>query len=47
MVDGAHVSRIEGAAGLGQHQVTQKTDRAERSMAVPIMADLFLLKLRA
>ena len=33
--------------GLGQHQVTKPADRVERSVAVAIMADLVLLKLRA
>jgi hypothetical protein len=32
---------------LGQYQVTKQADRVERSVAVAIMADLLLLKLRA
>jgi hypothetical protein len=32
---------------MGQHQVTKKPDRIERSVAVAIMAYLLLLKLRA
>jgi hypothetical protein len=37
----------KGVVGLGQHQVTQKPDRVERSVAVAIRAYLRLLKLRA
>jgi hypothetical protein len=37
----------KGVTGLGQHQVTKKADRVERSVAVAIMASLLLLKLRA
>jgi hypothetical protein len=38
---------LKGAVGLGQHQVTKKTDRVERSAAIAIMAYLLRLKLRA
>jgi Transposase DDE domain len=38
---------LKGVVGLGQHQVTKKPDRVERSVAVAIMAYLLLLKLRA
>ncbi|HSF29906.1 MAG TPA: hypothetical protein VLK82_05465 [Candidatus Tectomicrobia bacterium] len=38
---------LNGVVGLGQHQVTTQVDRVERSVAVAIMAYLFLLKLRA
>jgi hypothetical protein len=38
---------LKGVVGLGQHQVTKKADRVERSVAVAIMAYLLLLKLRA
>jgi hypothetical protein len=41
------VKELKGVVGLGQHQVTQKADRVERSVAVAIMAYLLLLKLRA
>jgi hypothetical protein len=33
--------------GLGPHQVTNKTDRVERAVAVALMASLRLLKLWA
>ncbi len=32
---------------MGQHQVTNQPDRVERSVAVAIIADRLLLKLRA
>ncbi len=38
---------LSGVVGLGQHQVTNKTDRVERSVAVAIRASLLLLKRRA
>jgi hypothetical protein len=38
---------LNGMVGLGQHQVTKKTDRVERSVAVAIMAYVLLLKLQA
>jgi hypothetical protein len=38
---------LKGVVGLGQHQVTKRVDRVERSMAVAIMAYLLLLKLCA
>jgi hypothetical protein len=38
---------LKGVVGLGQHQVTKKVDRVERSVAVAIMAYLLLLKLHA
>jgi hypothetical protein len=38
---------LKGVVGLGPHQVTKKTDRVERSVAVAIMAYLLLLKLQA
>jgi hypothetical protein len=38
---------LKGAVGLGQHQVTKKVDRIERSVAVAIIAYLLLLKLQA
>jgi hypothetical protein len=41
------VKELKGVVGLGQHQVTQKVGRVERSVAVAIMAPLLLLKLRA
>jgi hypothetical protein len=41
------VKELKGVVGVGQHQVTKKVDRVERSMAVAIMAYLLLLKLRA
>jgi hypothetical protein len=41
------MKELKGVVGLGQHQVTRKTDRVERSVAVAIMAYLLLLKLRA
>jgi hypothetical protein len=41
------VKELKGVVGLGQHQVTKQADRVERSVAVAIMADLLLLKLRA
>jgi hypothetical protein len=41
------VKELKGVVGLGQHQVTKKVDRVERSVAVAIMAYLLRLKLRA
>jgi len=41
------VKELKGGVGLGQPQVTQKADRVERSVAVPIMADLLRLRLPA
>ena len=41
------VKELKGVVGMGQHQVTKPADRVERSVAVAIMADLLLLKLRA
>jgi Transposase DDE domain len=41
------MKELKGVVGLGQHQVTSKADRVERSVAVAIMAYLLLLKLRA
>ena len=41
------VKELKGVVGMGQHQVTKKVDRVERSVAVAIMAYLLLLKLRA
>jgi hypothetical protein len=38
---------LKGVVGLGQHQVTKRVDRIERSVTVAIMAYLLLLKLRA
>jgi hypothetical protein len=37
----------KGVVGLGPHQVTNKTDRVERAVAVALMASLRLLKLWA
>jgi hypothetical protein len=37
----------QGVVGLGPHQVTNKTDRVERAVAVALMASLRLLKLWA
>jgi hypothetical protein len=37
---------LKGAMGLGQPQVTKEAARVERSVAVAIMADLLLLRLR-
>jgi hypothetical protein len=41
------MKELKGVVGLGQHQVTSKADRVERSVAVAIMAYLLRLKLRA
>jgi hypothetical protein len=41
------VKELKGVVGLGPHQVTKKADRVERSVAVPIMAYLLLLRLHA
>jgi Transposase DDE domain len=41
------MKELKGVVGLGQHQVTRKTARVERSVAMAIRADLLLLKLRA
>ena len=41
------VKELKGVVGMGQHQVTKKVDRVERSGAVAIMAYLLLLKLQA
>jgi Transposase DDE domain len=41
------VKEVKGVVGLGQHQVTKKVDRVERSVAVASMAYLLLLKRRA
>jgi Transposase DDE domain len=41
------VKELKGVVGLGQHQVTKKVDRVERSVAVAIMAYLLLLRLQA
>jgi hypothetical protein len=41
------VKDLKGVVGLGQHQVTKRTDRVGRAVAVAIMAYLLLLKLRA
>ena len=38
------VKEVKGVVGLGQHQVTKRVDRVERSVAVAIMAYLLLLK---
>lgn len=38
---------LKGAMGLGQHQVTKKVDRVERSIAVSVIAYQVLIKLRA
>jgi hypothetical protein len=38
---------VTGVVGLGQPQVTNSSDRMERSVAVAIMASLLLLKLSA
>jgi hypothetical protein len=38
---------LKGVVGLGQHQVTRKADRVERSVAVAIRASLLWLQLRA
>jgi len=38
---------LKGVVGLGQHQVTKKAARVERSVAVALVAYLPLLKLRA
>jgi len=37
---------LKSGLGLGQHQVTKKEDRIEKSMAVPIMAYLVLLRVQ-
>jgi hypothetical protein len=41
------MKELKGVVGLGQHQVTRRADRVERSVAIAIMAYLLLLKLRA
>jgi hypothetical protein len=41
------MKELKGVVGVGQHQVTKKVDRVERSVAVAIMAYLLLLKLHA
>jgi hypothetical protein len=41
------VKELKGVVGMGQHQVTKRADRVERSVAVAIMAYLLLLKLQA
>ena len=41
------VKELKGVVGLGQHQVTKQVERVERSVAVAIMAYLFLLRLQA
>jgi hypothetical protein len=41
------MKELKGVVGPGQHQVTSKADRVERSVAVAIMAYPLLLKLRA
>jgi hypothetical protein len=38
---------LKGVVGMGQPQVIKETDRVERSVAVALIADLRLLKLRA
>jgi len=41
------VKELKGVVGMGQHQVTKRVDRVERSVAVAIMAYLLLLRLCA
>jgi hypothetical protein len=41
------IKELKGVVGLGQHQITKKVDRVERSVAVAIMAYLLLLTLHA
>jgi hypothetical protein len=41
------VKELKGVVGLGQHQVTKRVDRVERSVSVAIIAYLLLLKLCA
>jgi hypothetical protein len=41
------IKELKSVVGLGQHQVTQAPARVERSVAVAVMADLLLLRLRA
>ncbi|GIX48651.1 MAG: hypothetical protein KatS3mg131_2862 [Candidatus Tectimicrobiota bacterium] len=38
---------LKGVVGLGQHQVSGKAERVERSVAVAVMAYLLLLKVQA
>jgi Transposase DDE domain len=38
---------LKGVVGVGQHQVTKDVGRVERSVAIAIMAYLFLLRLKA
>jgi Transposase DDE domain len=38
---------LQGATGLGQHQVTKEPQRVERSVAISVMAYLMPLKFRA
>jgi len=41
------MKELQGATGLGQHQVTKDPQRIERSVAIAVMAYLLLLKFRA
>jgi hypothetical protein len=41
------IKELKGVTGLGQHQVTKDAGRVERSVAVALMAYLWLLRLRA
>ena len=40
------IGELKGVTGLGQHQVTKKIERVERSIGVSVLAYLMLIKLR-
>ena len=44
---GRLLKELQGATGVGQHQVTKAPQRLERSVAISLMAYLMLLKFRA
>jgi len=41
------MKELQGVTGLGPHQVTKDPQRVERSVAISVMADPVLVKLRA
>ena len=41
------IKELKGVTGLGQHQVTKKIDRVERSIGISVLAYLMLIRLRA
>jgi hypothetical protein len=41
------IGELKGVTGLGQHQVTTKVERVERSLGISVMAYLMLVTLRA